>query len=170
MVHADTEVGPELTHRWGQNSPAKPAYGAKFPKAVAKTADDLDQLLAFYDYPAEHWVHLRTTNPSRPLPPSGTGPRSPRAPDRGPPGWPWHSSSSNQPKTAGAWSTHRISSRWSAPERPSPTANSSNDPARSPARSRLKDLDPQVSTIALLGDVFRPGPRPDAVHPGVRRL
>jgi transposase-like protein len=24
---------------------------------------DLDQLLAFYDYPAEHWVHLRTTNP-----------------------------------------------------------------------------------------------------------
>ena len=25
--------------------------------------DDLDVLLAFYDYPAEHWVHLRTTNP-----------------------------------------------------------------------------------------------------------
>jgi transposase-like protein len=39
------------------------AYGAKFPKAVAKIADDLDELLAFYDYPAEHWVHLRTTNP-----------------------------------------------------------------------------------------------------------
>jgi hypothetical protein len=39
------------------------AYGAKFPKAVAKVTDDLDQLLAFYDYPAEHWVHLRTTNP-----------------------------------------------------------------------------------------------------------
>jgi transposase-like protein len=39
------------------------AYGAKFPKAVAKITDDLDQLLAFYDYPAEHWVHLRTTNP-----------------------------------------------------------------------------------------------------------
>jgi transposase-like protein len=41
----------------------KAAYGAKFPKAVAKITDDLDQLLAFYDYPAEHWVHLRTTNP-----------------------------------------------------------------------------------------------------------
>jgi transposase-like protein len=41
----------------------KGAYGAKFPKAVAKITDDLDQLLAFYDYPAEHWVHLRTTNP-----------------------------------------------------------------------------------------------------------
>ena len=39
------------------------AYGVKFPKAVAKITDDLDQLLAFYDYPAEHWVHLRTTNP-----------------------------------------------------------------------------------------------------------
>jgi transposase-like protein len=38
-------------------------FGAKFPKATAKITDDLDQLLAFYDYPAEHWVHLRTTNP-----------------------------------------------------------------------------------------------------------
>ncbi len=38
-------------------------YGAKWPKAVAKITDDLDTLLAFYDYPAEHWVHLRTTNP-----------------------------------------------------------------------------------------------------------
>jgi len=39
------------------------AYGAKFPKAAAKITDDMPQLLAFYDYPAEHWVHLRTTNP-----------------------------------------------------------------------------------------------------------
>ena len=39
------------------------AYAAKFPKAAAKITGDLDQLLAFYDYPAEHWVHLRTTNP-----------------------------------------------------------------------------------------------------------
>jgi transposase-like protein len=38
-------------------------YGSKFPKAVAKLTNDLDELLAFYDYPAEHWVHLRTTNP-----------------------------------------------------------------------------------------------------------
>ena len=41
----------------------KAAYGARFPKATVKITDDLDQLLAFYDYPAEHWVHLRTTNP-----------------------------------------------------------------------------------------------------------
>ena len=39
------------------------AYGAKFPKAAAKITDDLDELLAFFDYPCEHWVHLRTTNP-----------------------------------------------------------------------------------------------------------
>jgi putative transposase len=38
-------------------------YGAKWPKAAAKVTDDLDVLLAFYDFPAEHWVHLRTTNP-----------------------------------------------------------------------------------------------------------
>jgi len=39
------------------------ACQAKFPKATAKITDDRDQLLAFFDYPAEHWVHLRTTNP-----------------------------------------------------------------------------------------------------------
>ena len=38
-------------------------YGAKYPKAVAKITDDADVLLEFYKYPAEHWVHLRTTNP-----------------------------------------------------------------------------------------------------------
>jgi len=39
------------------------AYRAKFPKAVAKITDDVEELLAVYDFPAEHWVHLRTTNP-----------------------------------------------------------------------------------------------------------
>jgi transposase-like protein len=39
------------------------AYGAKFPKAAAKITDDMEELLAFFDYPCEHWVHLRTTNP-----------------------------------------------------------------------------------------------------------
>jgi putative transposase len=38
-------------------------YGAKWPKAVAKITEHIDVLLAFYDYPAEHWIHLRTTNP-----------------------------------------------------------------------------------------------------------
>ncbi len=38
-------------------------YGAKYPKAVAKIVEDADVLLEFYKYPAEHWIHLRTTNP-----------------------------------------------------------------------------------------------------------
>jgi putative transposase len=38
-------------------------FGVKWPKAAAKITDDLDVLMAFYDYPAEHWIHLRTTNP-----------------------------------------------------------------------------------------------------------
>jgi transposase-like protein len=38
-------------------------YGAKYPKAADCLLKDRDALLAFYDYPAEHWVHLRTTNP-----------------------------------------------------------------------------------------------------------
>lgn len=39
------------------------AYCAKYPKAVACLEKDRDVLLTFYDFPAEHWVHIRTTNP-----------------------------------------------------------------------------------------------------------
>jgi transposase-like protein len=38
-------------------------YGAKYDKAVECLTKDRDVLLAFYDFPAEHWKHLRTTNP-----------------------------------------------------------------------------------------------------------
>jgi putative transposase len=38
-------------------------FDAKYPKAVAKLDRDWAQLTAFYDFPAEHWRHLRTTNP-----------------------------------------------------------------------------------------------------------
>jgi putative transposase len=38
-------------------------FGKKWPKALSKITDDREALLAFYDYPAEHWIHLRTTNP-----------------------------------------------------------------------------------------------------------
>ncbi|MCA1836728.1 MAG: IS256 family transposase [Actinobacteria bacterium] len=38
-------------------------FATKYPKAVAKVVDDTEQLLAFYDFPAEHWVHLKTSNP-----------------------------------------------------------------------------------------------------------
>jgi putative transposase len=36
---------------------------SKWPKALAKLTDDREALLAFYDFPAEHWIHLRTSNP-----------------------------------------------------------------------------------------------------------
>ena len=39
------------------------AYAAKYPKAVAKIVDDAETLLAFFDFPTEHWIHLKTTNP-----------------------------------------------------------------------------------------------------------
>ena len=38
-------------------------YGRKYEKAVECLTKDRDTLLAFYDFPAEHWKHLRTTNP-----------------------------------------------------------------------------------------------------------
>jgi transposase-like protein len=39
------------------------SFQAKYPKAVECLQKDRQELLAFYDFPAEHWVHLRTTNP-----------------------------------------------------------------------------------------------------------
>ena len=38
-------------------------YGAKYPKVVECLLKDEEELLAFYDFPAEHWKHIRTTNP-----------------------------------------------------------------------------------------------------------
>ena len=38
-------------------------YEAKYPKATACLSKDRDVLLRFYDFPAEHWLHIRTTNP-----------------------------------------------------------------------------------------------------------
>jgi len=38
-------------------------FGAKYPKAVEILKKDRVVLLAFYDFPAEHWIHIRTTNP-----------------------------------------------------------------------------------------------------------
>ena len=39
------------------------AYELKYDKAAACLAKDRQALLAFYDFPAEHWKHLRTSNP-----------------------------------------------------------------------------------------------------------
>jgi putative transposase len=37
-------------------------YGAKYPKAVTTLEKNADVLLTFFDYPAKHWKHLRTSN------------------------------------------------------------------------------------------------------------
>jgi len=41
----------------------KEKYGVKFGKAVSCQTKSQDEFLAFYDFPAEHWIHLRTSNP-----------------------------------------------------------------------------------------------------------
>jgi len=38
-------------------------FGAKYPQAMGCLEKDREELLAFYDFPAEHWIHIRTTNP-----------------------------------------------------------------------------------------------------------
>lgn len=69
-------------------------YGANFPKAVKKITDDETELLGFYDFPAEHWIHLRTANliESR---------RSLAEPAPAPPPWRWSSSSSSPTSNGG---------------------------------------------------------------------
>ena len=38
-------------------------YEAKYPKAMHCLQKDRDKMLTFYDFPAEHWAHIRTSNP-----------------------------------------------------------------------------------------------------------
>ena len=69
-AHPGAKKAPAEIHQTQDKTHAETAacafaaeYWAKWPKAATKTRDDLGVLLAFYDYPAERWVHLRTTNP-----------------------------------------------------------------------------------------------------------
>lgn len=57
------------------------AYGAKWLEPAAKITDQLKVLLEFYRYPADHWIHLRTTNPSRCSDLPGSGSTSRWAPE-----------------------------------------------------------------------------------------
>jgi hypothetical protein len=82
--------------------------------------------------PSTGSTYGRPTRSSRPSPPSGSVSGSPRAPARGPPGWPWRSSSSSQHKLGSAQSTRRTWSRWSAPARSSRRASWSNETSNSP--------------------------------------
>jgi putative transposase len=55
------------SHGWepigGQIASRFTSYALKYAKAADCLSQDRDTLLAFYDFPAEHWKHLRTTNP-----------------------------------------------------------------------------------------------------------
>ena len=68
--HAKAKSGLQAIWMAATRADAQTAFGqfaeryqAKYPKAVEKLEKDRDSLLAFYDFPAEHWQHLRTTNP-----------------------------------------------------------------------------------------------------------
>lgn len=106
--------------------------GAKYPKAVAEIVDDVDTLLEFYKYPAEHWIHLRTTNPIestfatvRLRTKVTNGPGSRVA------GIAMAYKLIDAAQAAGAPSTHRTSSPWCAPAPSSTKANCSNGPPTS---------------------------------------
>jgi putative transposase len=69
-VHARAKVAiKEITHAENKKEATKAIdefaseFGAKWPKAASRIVEDKDALLTYYDYPAEHWRHLRTTNP-----------------------------------------------------------------------------------------------------------
>src|SRR5512132_4257489 len=91
-------------------------YGLKWPKAVAKITDDADELLTFFDFPAEHWQHLKTSNPiESTFSTVRLRTRVTKGPGSKPRVWRWRSSCSNRPSSAGGRSTARTSSRWCVP-------------------------------------------------------
>lgn len=57
VMYADTKAhASEAVVRFAEE------YGAKYPKAIACLQEDQERLLVHFDFPAEHWKHLRTTN------------------------------------------------------------------------------------------------------------
>ena len=57
MYAPDRESALEEIERFSEE------YSVRYPKAVETLSKDQDRLLTFFDLPAEHWIHLRTTNP-----------------------------------------------------------------------------------------------------------
>ena len=127
-------------------------FGTKWPKAAAKITDDLDVLLAFYDFPAEHWIHLRTTNPiESTFATVRLRQRVTKGPGSRAAGVAMAFKLIESAQTRWRCSTHPTSSRSSVPAPPSSTANSSNDPPtkinKRRSTSSLRHAHPQVLTI-----------------------
>jgi transposase-like protein len=100
------------------------AYGAKFPKASRRSPMiSTNCWRSTTTRPSTGFTCARQIPSSPPSPRSDTGPRSPEDQGRAPRGWPWPSSSSRPPRTAGARSTHPRSSLSSARARPSRPAS-----------------------------------------------
>jgi putative transposase len=100
------------------------AYGAKFPKASRRSPMiSTNCWPSTTTRPSTGFTCARQIPSSPPSPRSDTGPRSPEDQGRAPRGWPWPSSSSRPPRTAGARSTHPRSSLSSARARPSRPAS-----------------------------------------------
>lgn len=92
-------------------------YEAKYPKAAQCLAKNRDTMLTFYDFPAENWVHLRTTNPIESTsPPSSTEHERPRAAGAVSPASPWSISSPSRRNESGERSTEPSSSPMSSME------------------------------------------------------
>ena len=60
---AEIRDAPDRDHAVGAIEVFARDYGVKWPKAVAKITEDAEELLCFFDFPAEHWLHLKTSNP-----------------------------------------------------------------------------------------------------------
>ena len=83
------------------------SYALKYAKAADCLSQDRDALLAFYDFPAEHWKHLRTTNPMKAhSPPCVTARSDRRAACQIGPRWRWSSNCSKARRKVGGLDGH----------------------------------------------------------------
>ena len=148
-----------------------------YPKAVAKIVDHMDELL--YKYPAEHWVHLRTTSPMNLLSRRcDSGRRSPRAPVHVRLNLPWPTIrstpirladvQSNAPHLVAVVRAVAVFHKGKLLRRPTDIASTPyRSSPRTPDRRRLKLANPQVLRISTMFRLDEFGPLNLQPHPGL---